>query len=211
MRPKNKKFKDEDALITADMTVEEVSKSYGVGISIIRRARKRLGLKSKIGRPKQNYIDEKICPTCQTSFISIANHCSIECYHKSRVYVTSTETRSKLSEKAKTRWEAPTANMIVGIQKRILGEEVRKSFKKYRNRLKTLTEKTYNEYKNVINPNDHQRGVAGKEGVYHLDHIIPARFGFENDIPPEILAEKENLQMLPWRDNITKGRKYDKE
>lgn len=211
MRPKNQKFKDEDAFATIDMTAEEVAKQYDVGLSIVRRARKRLGLKPKHGRPRQIFLLEKVCPNCNNVFTSVSKHCSIECYQAVRTYVTSEETKTKLREKAITRWETPTDNMIIGIQKRILADEEIKSYKKYRNRLKTLTEKTYSEHRNTINPNNYKRGLAGKENAYHLDHIIPAKFGFENGIPPEILAEKENLQMLPWRDNISKGKKYDKD
>jgi hypothetical protein len=99
--------------------------------------------------------------------------------------------------------------MINGIEKRKLSDEELRDFRKYRNRLKVLTEKTYTVHFDEINPQGYVRGVAGKENAYHLDHIIPARFGFENDIPPGVLAEKENLQMLPWRENIVKGRKYE--
>lgn len=209
MRPKNSKFTDEDAMASINMTAKDAAKTYGVGMSIVRRTRKRLGLTTKRGRPKQNELVEKICPTCNAKFVSVSEHCSIKCYHESRVYVTSQETKDKIREKAKTRWKHPTKNMIAGVEKRTLSQEDLVSYKKYRNRLKTLTEKTYRVYKQYINPHDHQRGVAGKEGVYHLDHIIPARFGYDNNIPPDVLAEKENLQMLPWRDNIVKGRKCE--
>lgn len=74
------------------------------------------------------------------------------------------------------------------------------------NRVHVLTSKIYEEYKHEINPDNYLGGLAGQDGVYHLDHIVSIRYGFDNNIPPEQLAVKENLQMLPWKDNISKGK-----
>lgn len=80
-------------------------------------------------------------------------------------------------------------------------------YRKYSNRVQTLTRKTYNLHKEEINPNNLPRGVAGTEGSYHLDHKISVRYGFENDIEPAVIADKSNLQMLPWKENVIKGKK----
>ncbi|MDV7402322.1 hypothetical protein RZS08_63460, partial [Arthrospira platensis SPKY1] len=42
-------------------------------------------------------------------------------------------------------------------------------------------------------------------GKYHLDHIIPIYYGFTHNIDPCIIANIENLQMLPAQDNFDKG------
>jgi len=52
--------------------------------------------------------------------------------------------------------------------------------------------------------NYENRGRNG-DGVYHVDHIIPISYGFANGIPPEIIADINNLQMLPYAENIKKG------
>ncbi len=80
------------------------------------------------------------------------------------------------------------------------------NFKQYRHRVGTKTKKTYEIYKNEINPLNLPRGKSGVEGAYHLDHIISVRIGFEQGISIEDMSSKENLQMLSWLDNI---RKYD--
>jgi hypothetical protein len=49
------------------------------------------------------------------------------------------------------------------------------------------------------------RGIAGKEGAYQVDHIISIADGYRRSIPPEEIAELENLQFIPWRDNLMKG------
>ena len=78
-------------------------------------------------------------------------------------------------------------------------------YKKYSGKVHRLTKKTYEIYKEEINPDDHPRTVCGVEGGYQLDHIITIKFGFENNIPPEVLAEKENLRMLPWKENLMRN------
>ena len=50
-----------------------------------------------------------------------------------------------------------------------------------------------------------KRGVNGQTGVYTLDHIISIKKGFKEGISPDIVGHIDNLQMLPWEENITKG------
>lgn len=79
-----------------------------------------------------------------------------------------------------------------------------KDFRKYRNRVSTRTERTYTLHEAEINPNGYTRAKAGVVGAYHLDHIVSVRQGFELGLPVEALADKRNLQMLPWEENISK-------
>jgi hypothetical protein len=53
--------------------------------------------------------------------------------------------------------------------------------------------------------NFNKRGVNGQTGAYTLDHIISIKKGFIENISPEQIGNIENLQMLPWEENITKG------
>jgi len=48
-----------------------------------------------------------------------------------------------------------------------------------------------------------------KEDAYHIDHIIPISYGFENNIEPKIIGDITNLQMLPAVENIKKGNLYE--
>lgn len=82
-----------------------------------------------------------------------------------------------------------------------------KEYDEFRNKVYVLTESTYKKFKNEINPNDYPRGKSGVNGAYHLDHKISIAYGYENGWTPEQLSSKENLQMLPWRDNIVKHSK----
>jgi len=50
-----------------------------------------------------------------------------------------------------------------------------------------------------------KRGIAGIEGNYHLDHCISIKYGFDNGIPEKIIGNIDNLQMLSWEENYSKG------
>jgi hypothetical protein len=76
------------------------------------------------------------------------------------------------------------------------------SWQLYKSEVTSHTRATYLANKHTINPNNLPSGRAGKDGAYHLDHIVPVRYCFENDIPAKICSDLSNLQMIPWRENI---------
>lgn len=78
-------------------------------------------------------------------------------------------------------------------------------WKLYCRAVRNLSEKTYRKHKQSINPLSLTRGID----QYELDHIVPVFFGFQNNIPIELMASVENLQMLPMSTNRSKGKKYD--
>lgn len=71
----------------------------------------------------------------------------------------------------------------------------------YRSAVSSLTRTVYNQNKKKINPTNLPRGKAGEEGAYHLDHIVPIKFCFLNNVPVESAAHPDNLQMIDWRSN----------
>lgn len=85
-------------------------------------------------------------------------------------------------------------------------DEIYNDFRKYRNRVSSRTRKNYQLFKEEINPNNLLIGKCGIDGAHQVDHIISVREGFEKRIPVEVIAAKDNLQILPWLDNI---KKYD--
>jgi len=78
------------------------------------------------------------------------------------------------------------------------------NFRKYRNRVSVRTRKTYEQFKDEINPNNLPIGKCGVVGAHQVDHIITVRQGFEAGMLIEIISAKENLQMLPWLENALK-------
>jgi len=52
-----------------------------------------------------------------------------------------------------------------------------------------------------------KHGLCGVDGAYQIDHIIPISYGYDNNIPPEIIADVSNLQFIPWEENLSKSDK----
>lgn len=90
---------------------------------------------------------------------------------------------------------------------RMIPLELLTDYQRYRRKVDNLTRKVYNEHVATINPNGLVRGNTGD--CYHLDHIMPVAYGFVNNLPIDEVACVSNLQMLPWRENFSKGKKYD--
>jgi len=72
----------------------------------------------------------------------------------------------------------------------------------YKSKVTALTERNYSLFRKQINPKNLPRGKAGVEGAYHLDHIVPKRFCFDNNIPVELCADVTNLQMIGWKEKV---------
>ena len=75
-------------------------------------------------------------------------------------------------------------------------------WQKYKSRVYILTRGTYRKHKSTINPNNLIRDKAGVNGAHHLDHIVPVRYCFNNNIPESVCAHRTNLQMLGWKENV---------
>ena len=176
------------------LSVAEVSESLGFGTATIQRWRKSLGViipkGSKRGKPRPWQIkqEERFCLICSKSFFTNRAHkklhCSISCGTKGidKSYMQTEEYRNTLRK------------------------DTTPEYKRYCNRVHKLSKRIYEQFKDEINPNNYPRGLAGETGVYHLDHIVSIRYGFDNNLLPEDVACKENLQMLPWKENISKGK-----
>ena len=78
-------------------------------------------------------------------------------------------------------------------------------FAAYSSLVRALSNNTYKEFRDLINPEDLPRGNCD----YHLDHICSVKECFINDIPPNVAASYHNLQMLPSGENLTKSTKSD--
>lgn len=83
-------------------------------------------------------------------------------------------------------------------------QETASDWQAYKHRVYMMTRSTYRKHHSLINPTNLPQGLAGTPGAYHLDHRVPVRYCFEHYISAEICAHKDNLQMLPWLDNIRK-------
>jgi len=75
-----------------------------------------------------------------------------------------------------------------------------KDIKNYKQHIKLLSEQSYTKCFYQINPKRKSRS----QYKHHLDHIYSVMEGFRNFIPPEVISNPNNLQMLWWKDNIRK-------
>jgi len=50
----------------------------------------------------------------------------------------------------------------------------------------------------------YKTGLAGVEGAHHIDHIFSIMQGYKNRVSPLLIGSIHNLQMLPWKENISK-------
>jgi len=48
-------------------------------------------------------------------------------------------------------------------------------------------------------------GLCGKDNAYQLDHKFSIVEGFKAGILPHIIGSKENLEYIPWKENLSKG------
>lgn len=88
-------------------------------------------------------------------------------------------------------------------------DPIYQNFKKYRNRIAVRTKKIYNEFKSIINPLNLPLGKAGIDGAHHIDHIMSVKEAFIYSIPIELVSSKENLRVIPWKENNSKYSKVD--
>lgn len=77
----------------------------------------------------------------------------------------------------------------------------------YKSEVTGHTRRNYELNEMFINPKGLVRGKAGEEGAYQLDHIVSVRWCFDNNVPADICGHPQNLELLPWRDNNSKGAK----
>jgi hypothetical protein len=78
-------------------------------------------------------------------------------------------------------------------------------FKRYKNLVVNLTKQTYSENIKILNPDNRPRTRCGVEGGWQLDHKKSIKQCFLEGLSPEQAASVDNLQMLPWKENLSKS------
>ena len=155
---------------------------------------------TKQGRPKT--LMDRECIQCHEIYSPVRSsqkYCVSKCYYKSKEgrpvqtteFLKSMDRSYTQTESFASKQRNPTTP----------------AFRKFRNRVATLTEKTYVKYQHEINPNNHPRTIAGVNGGYQLDHKVSCRRAFDQGLTEEWVSSKDNLQMLPWKENLIKSHK----
>jgi hypothetical protein len=78
----------------------------------------------------------------------------------------------------------------------------KKGWNLYKYNVWKITEQTYKQNLDIINPNNFQRGFE-----YHLDHKFSVSEGFRNGILPYVIGGVENLEIIPSLENLKKNNK----
>lgn len=79
------------------------------------------------------------------------------------------------------------------------------SFKKYRQRVRAISERWWLKNPNLIDPNPSDKIRSKTE--YHLDHIFSVYDGYRLKIDPHIIGHWTNLMLIDYKTNIRKGHK----
>lgn len=93
--------------------------------------------------------------------------------------------------------------------RRKISEEDYKDYQKYKRAVYSASRKIYNQNINLLNPDGLLLGRSGTPGAYQIDHKIPISMGYELKIPVMVMSVLENLQLMPWKDNLIKSNKHE--
>jgi hypothetical protein len=181
-------------------TNKELCEILNCSVSTLSRHRKKFGIIVPRGlKPGQhNSIITRyktLCLVCQKEFETnpSANkkYCSRSCLSQSEDYLL----KLKQCDKSYMQTEQ---------YRKTLMKDDTPEYKRYRNRVTKLSEQIYKQNESLLNPNGFKRTRCGIDGGYQLDHKISVRDSFNRGVPPEEVSKLENLQILPWKQNLLK-------
>ena len=75
-------------------------------------------------------------------------------------------------------------------------------YKRYSRLVHALSQETYKNNIDIINPSRYPRTLCGVDGGWQLDHIKPIKECFLEGLSATEAAQVENLRMLPWKNNL---------
>jgi len=81
-------------------------------------------------------------------------------------------------------------------------QELFESKENYEIFVRALTERNFRFFPSVVNPKMKKRGFKAN----HIDHIYSISEGFKNSINPFHIAHPCNLEMIPAKKNVKKGK-----
>lgn len=192
---------DKKELLSSKLTNKEIAGILGVSVPTVCRMRKALSVPSSNKgslKGQRPWLRTRIYKSCAVCGKETHNHkyCSRECMYKSEEYKDMLRSIDK-------------SYMYTEEYQEKLRKDTTPAYKRYANKVHRLSQRIYEEYEHIINPDSYERTLCGVEGGYQLDHIIPVRYGFDNNIPPEELARVDNLRMIPWKQNLLKRDKLE--
>lgn len=196
-----KKQSDKMILLRKSKTSQEILDTSGKMRKSIEN-RKRMGL--GIGRPLSSDPVTKICPACKADIICRTindikrkKFCDAKCYHNSKLGIPFIDPDILRNIDRSYQKSPDWASW--------LKKDTTPEYTRYKNKVHKLSEKNYAKNIDQINPDRNPRTLCGVEGGWQLDHIKPVRECFDAGISVSDAASAENLQMLPWLDNLMRN------
>lgn len=194
--PKHK-WTNEEIMLLEDIaySVSKLTEMLNLRPGTIRNKRNELGVKAprglRAGQPnlKKMRQEVRMCigKDCNTTFTinqaSKKKFCSHSCQQR-------------------------TANVAgKGIGSRKIRNPNIKEYVRYARKVHRLSQKIYEENKDIINPNNYPRTLCGIKDGWQLDHILPIKKCFEKGLTENEASSVSNLRLLPWKENLI--RQYD--
>lgn len=89
-------------------------------------------------------------------------------------------------------------------------ERLRAEFKYYDN-VRRVSRSNLRKQPQIVNPNRHPLGRSGTPGAFQLDHIVPVSVCWVHEVSIEDASSIENLQVIPWFVNTSRGNHFELE
>lgn len=93
--------------------------------------------------------------------------------------------------------------------RRKISEEDYQDYQRYKRAVYSASRKTYNQNTKLLNPNGLLLGRSGTPNAHQIDHKVPISVGYQLKIPVIVMSIVENLQIMPWKDNLAKSNKHE--
>lgn len=93
--------------------------------------------------------------------------------------------------------------------RRKISEEDYQDYQRYKRAVYSASRKTYNQNASLLNPKGLLLGRSGTPNAHQIDHKVPISVGYHLKIPVVIMSIVENLQIMPWKDNLVKSNKHE--
>jgi len=195
MRVPKHNWTDEEIMLLKDTnySIPRLSEMLNLRPGTVRNKRKELGIVVPLGFKKGYKNPKKMRQEIRTC---IGKDCDIT------FQVNQASKKKYCSHSCQQR----TANVAAkGVGSRSIRNPKIKEYTQYARKVHRLSQKVYEEHKDILNPNNHPRTLCGVEGGWQLDHIIPIKECFEKGLSEEEVASLDNLRMLPWKTNLMRN------
>lgn len=91
---------------------------------------------------------------------------------------------------------------------RYIRDSKQSEYQRYAGRVRRLSEIVFAANKEILNPSNLPRTLAGVPGGYQLDHIKGVRECFDDGVKEKQAADLSNLQFISWEENSKKRRVF---